>query len=433
MIIGGGLAGCEAAWQAARRGAKVRLFEMRPAVFTPAHKTALLAELVCSNSLGSDDPVNASGILKQEMRRLDSIVIRSAEGAKVPAGSALAVDREEFSRRINKEIENEPNIRVERLEVGEIPDGQIAIVATGPLTSERMAESLRRLSRSEHLFFYDAIAPIVDAESVETERVFRASRYGKGGADYVNCPFTEAEYDAFYNALAAAEKVPAKAFEKIPYFEGCVPIEVMAERGHETLLFGPMKPVGLIDPATGRRPHAVVQLRQEDAYGQAYNLVGFQTKLTWPEQRRVFRLIPGLGRAEFLRFGSLHRNTFINAPLIMTPTLQVRRRPTAFIAGQLVGVEGYVESSAMGLLAGINAARLAAGAETITPPPTTAMGSLIRYITGTSPKHFQPMNINFGLFPPVTTTVRDKQIKRKEIALRALEDLTRWMTQSELS
>lgn len=433
VIIGGGLAGCEAAWQAARRGAHVRLFEMRPSVFTPAHKTALLAELVCSNSLGSDDPVNASGILKQEMRRLDSIVIRSAESAQVPAGSALAVDREEFSRRVNKEIENQPNIRVERIEVGEIPEDRIAIIATGPLTSERMAESLRRLSRSEHLFFYDAIAPIVDAESIETERVFRASRYDKGGADYVNCPFTEPEYDAFYRALVTAEKVQAKAFEKIPYFEGCVPIEVMADRGRETLLFGPMKPVGLIDPITGRRPHAVVQLRQEDAYGQAYNLVGFQTKLTWPEQRRVFRLIPGLGRAEFLRFGSLHRNTFINAPLIMTPTLQVRRRPAVFIAGQLVGVEGYVESAAMGLLAGINAARLAAGAEPVTPPATTALGALIHYMTGTSPKHFQPMNINFGLFPPLVTPTRDKQVKRKEIATRALEDLGRWMMQSGLS
>lgn len=433
LVIGGGLAGCEAAWQAASRGARVRLCEMRPVQFTPAHKTDRLAELVCSNSLGSDDPTNASGILKEEMRRLGSLVIRAADGARVPAGSALAVDRDEFSARIGKEIENHPNIRVERIEIQEVPQDGIAILATGPLTSDRLAESLRRLSRSEHLYFYDAIAPILDAESIDADRVFRASRYGKGGADYINCPMTEAEYGAFYDALNSAEKVAAKPFERIPYFEGCIPVEVMAERGRETLLFGPMKPVGLTDPGTGRRPHAVVQLRQEDRFGQAYNMVGFQTKLTWPEQRRVFRMIPGLEKAEFLRYGSLHRNTFINAPLMVGPTLQFRTRPHLFIAGQLVGVEGYLESAAMGLLGGMNAARLATGREALTPPETTALGSLIHYITTASPRNFQPMNINVGLFPPISLTNRDKQLKRKELARRALEDLDGWTRRHALS
>ncbi len=433
LVIGGGLAGCEAAWQAANRGVRVRLCEMRPAVFTPAHKTAMLAELVCSNSLGSDDPANASGILKEELRHLNSLIVRAADGARVPAGSALAVEREEFSRRVHKEIENHPSIRVERIEITEIPAQQIAVIATGPLTSDRMAESLRRLTRAEHLAFYDAIAPIIDGESIDQERVFRASRYDKGGADYINCPLSAEEYDGFVRALLAAEKVASKPFEKIPYFEGCVPVEVMAERGRDTLMFGPMKPVGLIDPRSGKRPYAVVQLRQEDPYGQAFNMVGFQTKLTWPEQRRVFRTIPGLAQAEFLRYGSLHRNTFINAPLLVTPMLQVRHRPDLFIAGQLVGVEGYVESSAMGLVSGINAARLAVGLNPVTPPETTAIGALLRYITGSSPKGFQPMNINFGLFPPVPQPARDKQLKRRQIAARALEALDGWKAQSGLS
>ncbi|HEY4485855.1 MAG TPA: methylenetetrahydrofolate--tRNA-(uracil(54)-C(5))-methyltransferase (FADH(2)-oxidizing) TrmFO, partial [Nitrospiria bacterium] len=323
IVIGGGLAGCEAAWQAARRGVKVRLHEMRPQVHTPAHKTDNLAELVCSNSLGSNDPLNASGILKQEMRRMNSVILLAADSAPVPAGSALAVEREEFSKRVTKEIENHPNIRVVREEVGDIPVDRTVILATGPLTSDRMAESLRYLTRSEHLFFYDSIAPIIDGESIEEDRIFRASRYDKGGDDYINCPMSREEYDQFYQTLMDAEKVPAKSFEKIPYFEGCIPIEVMAERGRETLVFGPMKPVGLEDPRTGKRPWAVVQLRKEDRFGSCYNMVGFQTKLTWPEQRRVFRMIPGLARAEFLRYGSLHRNTFINAPAVLKDTLQV--------------------------------------------------------------------------------------------------------------
>jgi methylenetetrahydrofolate--tRNA-(uracil-5-)-methyltransferase len=433
LIVGGGLAGSEAAWQAAQLGVKVRLCEMRPQVFTPAHKTELLGELVCSNSLGSNDPVNASGILKEEMRRLDSLIIRVADEVRVPAGSALAVEREGFASRITKEIQNHPNISLARIEVTEVPVDQIAIMATGPLTSDALAASIRRLTRADQLYFYDSIAPIIEGESIEQDVVFRASRYDKGGADYLNCPMIEQQYDEFYQAVLKAEKVPLKSFEKIPYFEGCVPIEVMAERGRETLVFGPMKPVGLIDPKTGKRPFAVVQLRQEDLYGQAYNMVGFQTKLTWPEQRRVFRMIPGLGHAEFLRYGSLHRNTFINAPFVIRETLQLRRRPTVFVAGQLVGVEGYVESAAMGLLAGLNAARCLLDREPLVPPPTTALGSLIRHITRSDPRHFQPMNINFGLFPPLESTIRDKQVKRKEIARRAVEDLERWKEQFKIS
>src|SRR3990172_39551 len=429
FIIGGGLAGSEAAWQAAGLGAKVRLCEMRPQVFTPAHKTDLLGELVCSNSLGSNDPLNASGILKEEMRRLQSLIIRMADEVKVPAGSALAVEREGFSARITKEIANHPNIEVVRTEVTEVPTDQIGVIATGPLTSDKLAASLRRLTRSDHLYFYDSIAPIIEGDSIEQDKIFLASRYDKGGADYLNCPMTQEEYHQFYHALLTAEKVPLEPFEKIPYFEGCVPIEVMADRGRETLVFGPMKPVGLLDPRTGKRPYAVVQLRQEDLYGQAYNMVGFQTKLTWPEQRRIFHMIPGLAQAEFLRYGSLHRNTFINAPLVIRETLQVRRRPMVFMAGQLVGVEGYVESAAMGLLAGLNAARLFQGKETLIPPETTAHGALIRYISRGNPRHFQPMNINFGLFPPLGDVIRDKQVKRKEIARRALEDLERWKEQ----
>ena len=426
LIIGGGLAGSEAAWQAANLGVKVHLHEMRPQVYTPAHKTDYLGELVCSNSLGSNDTSNASGILKEEMRRLGSLIIRIADQVSLPAGSALAVEREEFSSRITKEVGNHPNIEVVRAEVADIPTDQVTIVATGPLTSPHMAESLRRMTRADHLFFYDSIAPIIDGDSIDPELVFKASRYGKGGADYLNCPMTREQYGEFYDAVMAAEKVPLKPFEKTPYFEGCVPIEVMAERGRETLVFGPMKPVGLVDPKTGKRPYAVVQLRQEDAYGQSYNMVGFQTKLTWPEQRRVFRLIPGLGHAEFLRYGSIHRNTFINSPYVLMETLQVRRRPNVFLAGQLVGVEGYVESASMGLLAGLNAARLIQGEALLVLPKTTAHGSLTRYISGSDPKNFQPMNINIGLFPPLAEKIRDKQVKREAISKRALEDLRQW-------
>ncbi len=429
LIIGGGLAGSEAAWQAANQGLKVSLYEMRPQQYSPAQKTDLLGELVCSNSLGSNDPSSASGILKDEMRSLGSLIVRVADQATVPAGSALAVEREEFSARITKEVENHPNIEVIRSEITEIPMDQATIIATGPLTSKGLTDSIRSITRSDHLYFYDSIAPIIDGDSIDKNIAFGASRYGKGGADYLNCPMTRDQYDQFYKALMEGEKTPLKSFEKISYFEGCIPVEVMAERGKETLAFGPMKPVGLEDPKTGVRPHAVVQLRQEDLYGQSYNMVGFQTKLTWPAQRRVFRMIPGLGNAEFLRYGSLHRNTFINAPSLLLKTLQLRRRTNVFMAGQLVGVEGYVESSAMGLLAGLNAARWLKGESPLLPPESTAHGALIQYLSSADPKSFQPMNINFGLFPPLEKRIRDKQLKRKAIGKRAREDLEKWKAQ----
>lgn len=433
VIIGGGLAGSEAAWQAASRGARVTLYEMRPKESTPAHKTGLLAELVCSNSLGSGDLLNAPGILKEEMRRLNSLVIRAADEVRVPAGSALAVDREQFARRITQVLESHPNVRIIREEVTEIPADCVCIVATGPLTSDRLAAAIRSLTHSNHLYFFDAISPILDADSINMDVVFRASRYDKGGADYLNCPMDQAAYDAFYDALLKAEKVQPKEFEKVPYFEGCIPIEVMAERGRQTMLFGPLKPVGLEDPRTGARPYAVVQLRAENLHGSCYNMVGFQTKLTYPEQRRVFRMIPGLERAEFLRYGSLHRNTFVNSPLLLRETLQLKARGTAFFAGQIVGVEGYTESAATGGLAGINAAHGLAGRPLVTPPLTTAHGSLINYITATDPRHFQPINTNFGLFPPLSSRIRDKEQKRRLIGQRALEDLEGWKTRSGLS
>lgn len=426
VVIGGGLAGCEAAWQAAQRNVRVRLYEMRPQRPTPAHKTGDLAELVCSNSMGSLEMLNAAGVLKEEMRRLNSLIIRVAEDCKVPAGSALAVDRDEFARKVTKEIGSHPNITVTHEEVTEPPLGMHTVIATGPLTSDALALELRRFTRAEYLYFYDAISPIVDGESINYEVAFRASRYNKGGDDYVNCPMNESEYDRFYQALRMAEKVPLRDFEKVPYFEGCTPIEVQAERGRQTLLFGAMKPVGLIDPRTRTRPFAVVQLRQEDLYGSCYNIVGFQTKLKWPEQKRVFRLIPGLENAEFLRLGSIHRNTFINSPLLLKNTLQSRQDDKIFFAGQLVGVEGYAEAAAMGLLAGMNAARRLGGKPLVTPPETTAHGTLMTYLTKSHPGYFQPMNINFGLFPPLGWKCPQKEIRRKKIVARALNDLDRW-------
>jgi len=432
VVLGGGLAGCEAAWQAAERGITVDLHEMRPSVPTPAHRTDRLSELVCSNSLGSNDPIHAAGILKAEMRRLNSLILRIADDVTVPAGSALAVDRDLFAAAVTKAIEGHPKIRVVREEVIDLPEDRPTIVATGPLTSDRLAKSIQSVIRTESLAFFDAIAPIIDAETIDTSIAFRASRYDKGGDDYLNCPMSQTEYNQFYDALAVAERVPTKPFEQTPYFEGCVPIEVQADRGRQTLLFGPMKPVGLTDPRTGARPHAVVQLRQENRFGSCYNMVGFQTKLKWPEQQRVFRMIPGLEHAEFLRYGSLHRNTFINAPQLLLNTLQFKSRGTLFFAGQLVGVEGYTDSAAMGGLAGINAARGLAGLPPVVPPPTTAHGCLLSYITTTDPRHFQPMNTNFGLFPPLTSPIRDKERKRQLISQRALEDHAAWMTQSGL-
>jgi methylenetetrahydrofolate--tRNA-(uracil-5-)-methyltransferase len=433
VIIGGGLAGSEAAWQAANRGAKVTLYEMRPKEMTKAHKTGGLAELVCSNSLGSADPQNAPGILKEEMRRLGSLIIAAAERARVPAGSALAVDREQFSRQVTQALEGHPNVRILHEEMAEIPTDCLCIVATGPLTSEKLSQAIRAVTQSRHLYFFDAISPIVDADSINMDVVFRASRYDKGGDDYLNCPMTEAQYNAFYDALMAAEKVQPKEFEKTPYFEACIPIEVMAERGRHTMQFGPLKPVGLEDPRTGLRPYAVVQLRTENVHRTCYNMVGFQTKLTYPEQRRVFRMIPGLEQAEFLRYGSLHRNTFINSPQLLLNTLQCKARGTLFFAGQLVGVEGYTESAAMGGLAGINAARALAGLPLVTPPPTTAHGCLIAHLTGSDSTNFQPMNTNFGLFPPLPDSPREKEKKRRMIAHRAIEDFESWKTRFGLS
>ncbi|ALA56651.1 methylenetetrahydrofolate--tRNA-(uracil(54)-C(5))-methyltransferase (FADH(2)-oxidizing) TrmFO [Nitrospira moscoviensis] len=433
VIVGGGLAGSEAAWQAANRGAKVTLYEMRPKEMTQAHKTGGLAELVCSNSLGSRDPHNAPGILKEEMRRLGSLIIASAEQARVPAGSALAVDRDQFSLAVTRALESHPNIRIVREEIAGIPRDCLCIIATGPLTSEKLSDAIRQVTQSQHLYFFDAISPIVDADSINMDIAFRASRYDKGGDDYLNCPMTEEQYNRFYDALMAAEKVRPKEFEKTPYFEACIPIEVMAERGRQTMQFGPLKPVGLEDPRTCIRPYAVVQLRTENVHRTCYNLVGFQTKLTYPEQKRVFRMIPGLEQAEFLRYGSLHRNTFINSPQLLLNTLQFKARGTLFFAGQLVGVEGYTESAAMGGLAGINAARALAGLPLVSPPPTTAHGCLVAHIALSDPRHFQPMNTNFGLFPPLATAPRDKEKKRRMIAERALEDFESWKARSGLS
>ena len=397
-VVGAGLAGSEAAFQLARRGVRVRLYEMRPVHMTEAHQTGLFAELVCSNSLRNDSLETAVGVLKNEMRRLDSIVIAAADSARVPAGSALAVDRERFAGAITAALENHPMVEVVREEVTAIPTG-LTILATGPLTSSALGAELSRIIGTQRLYFYDAISPIVTAESINMDIAFRASRYGKGGDDYLNCPMTEAEYQAFVSAVRAAEEVPTHPFERPVYFEGCMPIEELARRGPNTLAFGPMRPVGLTDPRTGARPAAVAQLRQDDSAGRLYNMVGFQTKMTYPEQRRVLRMIPSLEQAEFVRLGSLHRNTFIDSPRLLTPTLRLKARSDLFIAGQMIGVEGYVESAAAGLLAAINAARMLEGQEPVVPPSETALGSLIGYITDPSRRNFQPMNANYGLMP----------------------------------
>lgn len=424
-IIGGGLAGTEAAWQLARRGVPVELFEMRPQRMTEAHAGGNLGELVCSNSLRSDLLSAPAGLLKAEMRRLDSLIIRCADAHRVPAGSALAVDREKFSRALTETVERLPGVRIVREEVRAIPDEGVLIIASGPLTSPALSSELVTRLGEEHLYFYDAISPIVTAESVDMNVAFRASRYDKGGDDYLNLPLSREEYYGFVDALVAAERVPTHSFERFVPFEGCMPIEEMADRGKDTLAFGPMRAVGLRDPRAGKRPHAVVQLRQENREKTLYNLVGFQTKMTYAEQRRVFALIPGLTGAEFVRLGSLHRNTFINAPLHLTPTLQWRRRETLFFAGQMTGVEGYIESAAAGMLAGINAARVIAGAPPVTPPATTALGALLRYITDPERKRFQPMNVNFGLISPLAARLRGKA-KKEMMSHRALADLAAW-------
>jgi len=439
-IIGGGLAGAEAAWQVASRGVPVTLYEMRPVRPTAVHKTDRLAELVCSNSFRGDKLDNAVGLLKEEMRRLGSLVMRAAEASRVPAGAALAVDREVFAKAITSALTNHSLIGVVRGEVTSIPDSTIrepVIVATGPLTSDALAADIASLVGSEHLYFYDAISPIVLAETIDGSKVFRASRWGRslrsnhpadGPGDYLNCPLTRDEYERFYDALVAAESATVHDFDRARFFEGCLPIEVMAHRGRDTLRFGPMKPVGLIDPQTGREPYAVVQLRQDTLAAEHFSLVGFQTQIKWGDQARVLRLIPGLEAAEFVRFGMVHRNTYINGPKVLVETWQVRSRPSLFFAGQMSGVEGYVESAASGLLAGMNAAALASGEPVSAAPRTTAIGALAYYASHADPERYDPSNITFGIIAPLDRPPRGKKLRSLALSERALADLDRWRT-----
>jgi len=456
-IVGGGLAGCEAAWQAASAGARVRLHEMRPVRPTAVHKTDRLAELVCSNSFRGDKLDNAVGLLKEEMRRLGSLVMCAAEASRVPAGAALAVDRERFAGTITDAIASHPLIAVVREEVTGVPpstEREPVIVATGPLTSDALSVEIASVVGAGHLYFYDAISPIVLAESIDRSRVFRASRWGRslgrpsldvrgsssggsacgvddGEGDYLNCPMTRAEYDAFYDALVTAESATVHDFDKERFFEGCLPIEVMAHRGRDTLRFGPMKPVGLVDPRTGREPYAVVQLRQDNLAADHFSLVGFQTQIKWGEQARVLRLIPGLAQAEFVRFGMVHRNTYVNGPTVLSETWQVRKRPSLFFAGQMSGVEGYVESAASGLIAGLNAAALASGGRIEAPPRTTAIGALGYYVSHADPAHYEPSNITFGIMPPLDESGQGRRLKgadrKRALSERALADLSVWL------
>ncbi len=439
-VIGGGLAGSEAAWQAAERGVQVTLYEMRPEQMTPAHVSGQLAELVCSNSLGSNLVDRAPGLLKEELRRLGSMVIACADATAVPAGGALAVGREAFAHLVTERVLNHPRIRVLRQEVTAIPSDGPVVVATGPLTSPALADEIAALTGSDHLYFYDAMAPIVTAESVDMSVAFRASRYGRGqgDGDYLNCPMDRAEYEHFVRELLAAEQIPLRDFERedARFFEACLPVEVLARRGEKALAFGPLKPVGLTDPRTGQRPHAVVQLRQDNKAGTLYNLVGFQTNLKWGEQERVFRLIPGLEQAEFVRFGQMHRNTFINSPALLGPTMQFSpdeavERPL-FFAGQITGTEGYIGSVASGLMAGLNAARLMAGLSPVALPATTMIGALCAYVAGADAENFQPMKANFGLLPPLDPPVRKKRERYAAYARRALADLERAVAELDL-
>jgi methylenetetrahydrofolate--tRNA-(uracil-5-)-methyltransferase len=430
-VVGGGLAGSEAAWQAAERGVAVTLYEMRPHTSTEAHTGSHLAELVCSNSLGSDLVTRASGLLKEELRRLGSLVIAVADATRVPAGGALAVDRAGFAAEVTRRIETHPRITLIRQEVTEIPTG-LCVIASGPLTSAPLAEAIRTLTGQAALYFYDAIAPIVEEASIDFSVAFRASRYDKGekaGGDYINCPLSEAAYDRFVAALLSAERVKLRDFEREDphFFEACLPIEVLAARGHDALAYGPMRPVGLRDPRTGRRPHAVVQLRQDNAAGTLYNLVGFQTNLKYGAQDRVLRLIPGLEQATFVRYGSMHRNTYLNAPALLRPTLQMQTHPRLFFAGQIAGLEGYAGNVAGGWLAGVNAARQLHGRAPLIPPPETMMGALMHYITHADPDDFQPMKANFGLVPSLGRRVRGKRARREAYAQRALAALEAWL------
>ncbi len=426
-VIGGGLAGSEAAWQVAQQGLPVTLYEMRPVRQTPAHTSDHLAELVCSNSLGSNLPDRAPGLLKAELRRFDSLIMQAAEMAAVPAGGALAVDREQFAATVTRYIQNHPLIELRREEMTHIPPTP-TLIASGPLTSDALTEEIAALSGREHLYFYDALSPIVEADSINMNRAFRASRYGRGEqaeGDYINCPFEAEEYHTFVAALREAEQIELKAFEKTDkrFFEMCLPIEVLARRGEKALAFGPMRPVGLINPHTGHRPYAVVQLRQDNLAGTLYNMVGFQTNLRWGEQRRVLRMIPGLETAEFMRYGMMHRNTYINAPRLLRPTMQWHNRDDLFFAGQITGVEGYVGNAASGLLAGLNMTRLLGKQSLLTLPKTTMLGALCHYITHAEPKDFQPMKANFGLMPPFAKKIRNKRARYQAYTERALQDL----------
>lgn len=426
-VIGAGLAGSEAAWQIASRGVPVKLYEMRPVVKTPAHHTDKFAELVCTNSLRANGLTNAVGVLKEEMRMLDSIILKSADKNAVPAGGALAVDRDGFSGDITSILHNHPLIEVVNEEIQHIPEEGIVVIATGPLTSPALSAEIKALMGEEYFYFYDAAAPIVEKDSIDMSKVYLASRYDKGEAAYLNCPMTEEEFNAFYDALVSAEVAQLKEFEKEVYFEGCMPIEVMMKRGKQTALFGPMKPVGLVNPHTGELPYAVVQLRQDNAAGTLYNLVGFQTHLKWGEQKRVFSMIPGLENAEFVRYGVMHRNTFINSPRLLKSTYQLKTNENLFFAGQMTGVEGYVESAASGLIAGINAARKAKGEELVVLPETSTIGSMAHYVTNADPKHFQPMNANFGLLPALGQKIRNKKEKNEALANRALASIAEFV------
>ncbi|HEY2963013.1 MAG TPA: methylenetetrahydrofolate--tRNA-(uracil(54)-C(5))-methyltransferase (FADH(2)-oxidizing) TrmFO [Pyrinomonadaceae bacterium] len=432
-VIGGGLAGVEAAWQAARLGARVVLYEMRPVQQTPAHRTDKLAEIVCSNSLKSDEPGTPSYLLKEELRRAGSLVMDAAKATRVPAGAALAVDRHKFAELITERIEQEPRIRIVREEMKTIPENEIAIIATGPLSSDALTTEIMKLTGSDQMYFYDAIAPIVAADSIDTSIAFRAARYDKGGDDYLNCPFDQEQYAQFYQALIEANSVPLQRFEETRWFEACLPIEELARRGVDTLRFGPMKPVGLRDPLTGREPYAAVQLRQENLMADAYSLVGFQNHLRYGEQARVLRLIPGLQNAEFLQFGQIHRNTYICSPRVLRASMQMRDRPNVFFAGQITGVEGYVESVAMGWLAGVNAARLAFGHELVEAPLASATGALAHYVSHAETKNFQPVNITFALLPPLPEPAKRgsrKKRERRQLQVElALKEWDEWLTQ----
>jgi methylenetetrahydrofolate--tRNA-(uracil-5-)-methyltransferase len=429
VVIGAGLAGSEAAWQAAERGVHVILYEMRPDVMTPAHRTPYMAELVCSNSLGSNLPDRAPGLLKEELRRLRSLILACADETAVPAGGALAVGRDAFAQEVTARVEAHPLISLRRAHVQRIPSEGVVVLATGPLTSPPLAEDIARLAGQDHLYFYDAMAPIIAQDSIDMSRAFRASRYGRGEGDYINCPMAREEYERFVDELLYAETIPLRDFEREDqrFFEACLPVEVIARRGRDALAFGPLKPVGLVDPSTGKRPHAVVQLRQDNLAGTLYNLVGFQTNLKWPEQKRVFSLIPGLEHAEFVRYGQMHRNTFINSPALLDATLECRRRRGLFLGGQITGTEGYMGSTCSGYVAGLNAARLVLNMPLVTFPPTTMIGALCHYVSSAEAAHFQPMKPNFGLMPPLESLHKRKRERYQTYATRALAALLDWM------